>query len=96
MNRVLKDGAKVPSSSVKHSFDRCETLSGNSTTSALCEHVDNAIEAGADEIRIFFRQSGKPGEYQIDSCVYDDVARYVSDGAEGRDGVRRLDALWQP
>ena len=43
----------------------------NHTTSALCEHVDNAIEAGANEIRIFYRQLGKKGEYQIDAAVYD-------------------------
>jgi hypothetical protein len=43
----------------------------NHTTSALCEHVDNAIEAGANEIRIFFRQMGKRGAYSIDAAVYD-------------------------
>ena len=43
----------------------------NHTTSALCEHVDNATEAGATEVRIYFRQAGKKGEYQIDAAVYD-------------------------
>jgi hypothetical protein len=43
----------------------------NNTTSALCEHVDNAIEAGANEIRIYFRQRGPKGSYEIDAAVYD-------------------------
>ena len=43
----------------------------NSTTSALQEHVDNAIEAGATEIRVFIRQSGKRGDLETDIMVYD-------------------------
>ena len=43
----------------------------DSTTSALCEHVDNAIGAEATEVRIFFRQIGRKGEYQTDIMVYD-------------------------
>ena len=46
----------------------------NHTTSALCEHVDNALQANANEIRIYFRQSGKKGDYQIDTAVYDNGA----------------------
>ena len=41
-------------------------LGYNSTTSALCEHVDNAIQWGATEIRLYFCQSGKRGAYQTD------------------------------
>jgi hypothetical protein len=41
----------------------------NNTTSALCEHVDNAIEAGASEVRVYFRQTGKKGDYQTDIAV---------------------------
>jgi hypothetical protein len=43
----------------------------NSTTSALCEHVDNAIQWGASEIRVYFRQTGKPGAYKTDVLVLD-------------------------
>jgi hypothetical protein len=31
----------------------------NSTTSALCEHVDNAIQWGASEVRVYLHQAGK-------------------------------------
>ncbi|MCG5248411.1 ATP-binding protein [Methylorubrum extorquens] len=39
---------------------------------ALCEHVDNSIGAGANEIRIDFSQTGRPGALQTDVLVYDD------------------------
>jgi hypothetical protein len=71
MNRVLKDGAKVPLFFGQTLIQSLRDVGYNHTTSALCEHVDNALQAGAKEIRIFFRQSGKRGEYQIDACVYD-------------------------
>jgi hypothetical protein len=71
MNRVLKEGAKVPLFFGQTLIRSLRDVGYNNTTSALCEHVDNAIQAGAGEIRIFFRQSGKRGNYQIDACVYD-------------------------
>ena len=43
----------------------------NNTTSAICKHVDNAIQAKATEVRIFFRQTGKKGDTVIDAAVYD-------------------------
>jgi hypothetical protein len=43
----------------------------NTTTSALEEHVDNAIEAGATEIRVSFHQTGGRGNFQTDIMVYD-------------------------
>ena len=43
----------------------------NTTTSAVCEHVDNAIQAGATEVRVYFRQTGKQSNAVIDAAVYD-------------------------
>ena len=37
----------------------------------LCEHIDNAIQAGASEIRVYIHQSGKRGDYHINGAVYD-------------------------
>lgn len=71
MNRVLKDGAKVPLFFGQTLINSLRDVGYNNTTSALCEHVDNSLQAGAREIRVFFRQTGKRGEYQIDACVYD-------------------------
>jgi len=72
MNRILKDKATVPLFFAQTLIRSLRDVGYNNTTSALCEHVDNAIQAGAHEVRIFFRQTGKKGDYRIDVAVYDD------------------------
>jgi hypothetical protein len=71
MNRILKEKATVPLFFAQTLVQSLRDVGYNNTTSALCEHVDNAIQAGASEIRVFFRQKGKPGDYEIDAAVYD-------------------------
>lgn len=71
LNRILKENAQVPLFFAQTLISSLRDVGYSHTTSALCEHVDNAIEAGAKEIRIFFRQTGKKGDYQIDAAVYD-------------------------
>jgi hypothetical protein len=71
MNRILKDGANVPLFFAQTLVSSLRDQGYNDTTSALCEHVDNSIQAGASEVRIYFRQSGKPGSYKIDVAVLD-------------------------
>jgi hypothetical protein len=71
MNRILKDKATVPLFFAQTLIQSLRDVGYNHTTSALCEHVDNAIEAGATEVRIFFRQTGKRGNYSTDVAVYD-------------------------
>src|SRR5260370_27335552 len=58
MNRILKEGATVPLFFAQTLIESLRDVGYNHTTSALCEHVDNAIRAGATEIRLFFRQAG--------------------------------------
>jgi len=72
MNRVLKDGASVPLFFAQTLISSLRDVGYNTTTSAICEHVDNGIQAGATEIRVYFRQTGKTGEATIDAAVYDD------------------------
>jgi len=72
MNRVLKDGASVPLFFAQTLISSLRDVGYNTTTSAICEHVDNAIQAGANEVRVYFRQTGKTGEATIDAAVYDD------------------------
>jgi hypothetical protein len=74
MNRILKEKATVPLFFAQTLVQSLRDVGYNHTTSALCEHVDNAIQAGANEIRVFFRQSGKKGDYEIDAAVYDNGA----------------------
>jgi len=71
MNRVLKDGASVPLFFAQTLIASLRDVGYNTTTSAICEHVDNAIQAGATEIRVYFRQTGKKGDAVIDAAVYD-------------------------
>ncbi len=71
MARILKESATVPLFFGQTMIQSLRDVGYNHTTSALCEHVDNAIQAGATEIRAYFRQTGKKGDYQTDSAVYD-------------------------
>lgn len=71
MGRVLKESATVPLFFGQTLIQSLRDVGYNHTTSALCEHVDNAIQAEAAEIRVYFRQTGKRGSYQIDAAVYD-------------------------
>ncbi len=71
MNRVLKDGASVPLFFAQTLIASLRDVGYNTTTSAICEHVDNAIQAGATEIRVYFRQTGKQASAVIDACVSD-------------------------
>jgi hypothetical protein len=71
LNRILKDGAKVPLFLGQTLVSSLRDLGYNSTTSALCEHVDNAIQWGASEIRVYFHQTGHRGDFKIATLVYD-------------------------
>lgn len=71
MNRILKEKATVPLFFAQTLISSLRDVGYNHTTSALCEHVDNAIDAGATEIRVFVRQTGKKGQYETDAAVYD-------------------------
>ncbi len=72
VNRALKDGSTVPLFLGQTLINSLRDLGYNSTTSAVCEHVDNALEAGAKEVRVYFRQTGKQPNQKIDVLVYDD------------------------
>src|SRR5438105_2239979 len=71
MGRILKENATVPLFFGQTMIQSLRDVGYNHTTSALCEHVDNAIQASATEIRVYFRQTGKRGDYQLDAAVYD-------------------------
>ena len=95
MNRILKENATVPLFFAQTLIASLRDVGYNSTTSALCEHVDNAIEAGANEIRIYFRQRGSKGSYEIDTAVYDNgrgmspnVLKMATSCGSMRDGNR--------
>jgi hypothetical protein len=69
--RILKDGSKVPLFLGQTLVNSLRDMGYNSTTSALCEHVDNAIQWEATEIRVYFYESGRPDDRRIAALVYD-------------------------
>jgi hypothetical protein len=71
LNRLLQEKATVPLFFAQTLVQSLRDVGYNHTTSALCEHVDNAIQAGANEIRIYIRQTGKQPNQEIDVAVYD-------------------------
>ena len=71
LGRVLREGTRVPLFLGQTFINSLRDVGYNTTTSALCEHVDNAIQADASEIRVYFNQSGQKGSYNIDALVYD-------------------------
>jgi hypothetical protein len=71
MNRMIKESATVPLFFAQTLVQSLRDVGYNHSTSALCEHVDNAYQAGAKEIRIFFRQVHKREGGSIDVAVYD-------------------------
>lgn len=71
LGRILKDGAKVPLFLGQTLVNSLRDMGYNSTTSALCEHVDNAIQWGATEIRVYFHETGRQDDRKISALVYD-------------------------
>ena len=71
LNRILREGNKVPLFLGQTFVNSLRDVGYNSTTSAVCEHVDNAIQAKATEIRVYFHQKGQRGDYELDVLVYD-------------------------
>ena len=71
LNRIIKEGATVPLFLGQTLINSLRDLGYNDTTSAICEHVDNAIQAGASEVRVYFNQNGSKGNYIIDILIYD-------------------------
>src|SRR5262245_7928623 len=71
MSRILKEKATVPLFFAQTLVQSMRDVGYNHTTSALCEHVDNAVQAGATEVRVYFRQEGKAGNKRTDVAVYD-------------------------
>jgi hypothetical protein len=71
LNRALKDSAAVPLFLAQTFIQSLRDVGYDSTTSAICEHIDNGISANATEIRVYIRQTGKKGALKTDILVYD-------------------------
>jgi hypothetical protein len=71
LNRIIKEGATVPLFLGQTLVNSLRDLGYDHPTAAVCEHVDNAIQWGAKEVRVYFHQSGKRGNYAVDVLVWD-------------------------
>src|SRR5579871_1649345 len=71
LGRIIKDGANVPLFLGQTLINSLRDVGYNHTTSAVCEHVDNAIEAGATEIRVYFAESGPKNRRSFSVLVLD-------------------------
>lgn len=71
LNRALKESAAVPLFLAQTFIQSLRDVGYDSTTSAICEHIDNGISANAAEIRVYIRQGGKKGALKTDILVYD-------------------------
>lgn len=71
LNRMLREGTKVPLFLGQTFVKSLRDVGYTHTTSAICEHVDNSIQSGATEIRVYFNQSGPKGAQKVDVAVLD-------------------------
>lgn len=72
IRRMLSDSASTVPLFLGQTFiHSLRNVGYNNTVWAVCEHVDNAIQWGADEVRVYFRQRGRKGDLKIDVLVLD-------------------------
>lgn len=71
LTRALKDSAAVPLFLAQTFVQSLRDTGYDSTTTALCEHIDNSIGANATEVRVLIRQTGKKGALKTDILVQD-------------------------
>ncbi len=72
LQRVHKEGAKVPLFLGQTLVNSMRDVGYNDTTSAVCEHVDNALQWGAKTVRIYFNQRKDRDKTAVDVMVLDD------------------------
>lgn len=73
--RMLNEGASTVPLFFGQTFVRSlRDVGYKDSISAVCEHVDNAVQWGAKNIRVYFNQRGKRGDTKIDVLVLDDGA----------------------
>lgn len=70
-SRMIKEGANVPLFLGQTVVNALRDLGYNNTTSAICEHVDNSLQWGATEVRVYFYEKGKKGARKIDVLILD-------------------------
>lgn len=70
-SRIIKEGASVPLFLGQTMINALRDLGYNHTTSAICEHVDNAFQWGGQDVRLYFHERGKKTAKKIDVLIVD-------------------------
>lgn len=70
-SRIIKEGANVPLFLAQTMVNALRDLGYDNTTSAVCEHVDNSFQWGAQDVRLYFHEKGKKNDRQIDVLILD-------------------------
>ena len=71
--RMLSEGAATVPLFLAQTFVRSlRDVGYKDSISAVCEHVDNAVQWGARNVRIYFNERGRRGDVKIDVLVVDD------------------------
>ena len=71
LGRIIKEGANVPLFLGQTLVNSLRDTGYNTTTSAICEHIDNSVEAGASEIRVYFAETGPKSRRSFNLLVLD-------------------------
>ncbi|MFT4026836.1 MAG: ATP-binding protein [Novosphingobium sp.] len=72
VQRLLKEGTKVPLFLGQTLINSLRDVGYNNTTSAVCEHVDNSLQWGATEVRVYFHETKDKSGKTVDVMVVDD------------------------
>lgn len=72
LQRILKEGTKVPLFLGQTLVNSLRDVGYNDTISAVCEHVDNSLQWGASEVRVYFAEEKQRSGTRVDVLVVDD------------------------
>lgn len=72
LQRILKEGTKVPLFLGQTLVNSLRDVGYNDTISAVCEHVDNSLQWGASEVRVYFAEEKQRTGMRLDVLVVDD------------------------
>jgi hypothetical protein len=72
IQRMLKEGTKVPLFLGQTLVNSLRDVGYNDTVSAVCEHVDNSLQWGATEVRVYFAEDKQRAGTRLDVLVLDD------------------------
>lgn len=71
LQRILKEGTKVPLFLGQTLVNSLRDVGYNDTISAVCEHVDNSLQWDATEVRVYFHEQKDKNQKSIDVMIVD-------------------------